>query len=121
MSVTVTIHHIWEVDCADNESDIFGVVFGSCPNDYYVKAFFPDGEKTSPRAPDNRTEVEPNWQLTGTFDRDAGPFGIRIQLWDHDDTSGPDLIDIATGDSNLDITVDPGTGAFSGDVPSPNI
>ncbi|WP_436498656.1 M66 family metalloprotease [Actinokineospora sp. HUAS TT18] len=120
VGVTVTIHHVWEVDCDDNELE-FGVIVDSCPNDYYAKAFFPSGERTSPRAADDQTEITPNWQLSGTFDRDAGPFGIRIQLWDHDSTSGDDLIDIAPGDSNLDITVDPNTGDFSGDVPTPSL
>jgi hypothetical protein len=117
LKVTVTIHHIWEVHCDDNDS----VLGDTCGNDYYAKVFFPDGERTSPRAADDLTEVEPNWQLSGTVDRDAGPFGVRIQLWDHDSTSGPDLIDIAPGDSNLDITIDPNTGDFSGDVPTANI
>ena len=121
VGVTVTIHKAWEVNCDDNERDVVGIPFNACPNDYYAMAFFPSGEATSPRAADNQTEITPNWQLSGTFDRDAGPFGVRIQLWDHDSTSGNDLIDIANGDSNLDITIDPNTGDFSGDVPTPSI
>ncbi|MDQ3972896.1 MAG: DUF11 domain-containing protein [Actinomycetota bacterium] len=121
VKVTVTVHHIWEVHCDDNERDVLGIPFNSCPNDYYAMAFFPDGERTSPRAPDNQTEYTPEWQLSGVFDRDLGPFGVRIQLWDHDETSGDDLIDIAPGDSNLDIVIDPNTGDFSGDVPTPNL
>ncbi|SDH93044.1 Peptidase M66 [Actinokineospora alba] len=120
VGVTVTIHHVWEVDCDDNELE-FGVIVDSCPNDYYAKAFFPNGERISPRAADDQTEITPGWQLAGTFDRDAGPFGIRIQLWDHDSTSGDDQIDIASGDDSLDITVDPNSGDFSGDVPTPSL
>jgi hypothetical protein len=121
VDVTVTIHKVWQVNCDDNERDVLGIPFNACPNDYYAKAFFPDDDATSPRAPDNQTEIAPEWQLSGVFDRDLGPFGIRIQLWDHDSTSGDDLIDIAPGDSNLDIMVDPNTGDFSGDVPTPNL
>jgi hypothetical protein len=121
VKVTVTIHHVWQVNCDDNEIDVLGISYDSCPNDYFAKVFFPSGEVTSPRAADDQTEITPNWQLSGTFDRDGGPFPVRIQLWDHDSTSGPDLIDIAAGDSNLDIVVDPNTGDFSGDVPTPSI
>ncbi len=120
MQVTVTIHNVWELDCDDNEFISIGL-FETCGEDYYAKAFFPSGDTTSPRAPDDRTDITPNWQLSGTFDRDAGPFGIRIQLWDHDSTSGDDLLDIAPGDDNLDITVDPNSGDFSGDVQTANI
>lgn len=118
--VTITVHNVWELDCDDNEFISLGL-FETCGYDYYAKAFFPSGEVTSPRVPDDRTDVAPNWQLTGTVDRDAGPFGVRIQLWDHDSTSGDDLIDIADGDDNLDITVDPQTGDFSGDVRTANV
>ncbi|HVK23791.1 MAG TPA: M12 family metallo-peptidase [Actinokineospora sp.] len=120
VGVTVTIHHVWEVECDDNELE-FGVIVDSCPNDYYAKAFFPSGERVSPRAADDQTEITPEWQLSGTFDRDAGPFGIRIQIWDHDSTSGDDQIDIASGDDSLDIVVDPNSGDFSGDVPTPSL
>jgi hypothetical protein len=120
MQVTVTIHNVWQLDCDDNEFISLGV-FETCGEDYYAKAFFPSGDATSPRAPDDKTDISPNWQLSGTFDRDGGPFGIRIQLWDHDSTSGDDLLDIAPGDDNLDITVDPSTGDFSGDVQTANI
>lgn len=119
MQVTVTVHNVWELDCDDNEFISLGV-FETCGQDYYAKGFFPAGEATSPRAPDDATDITPNWQLSGTFDRDGGPFSIRIQLWDHDSTSGDDLIDIADGDSNLDITVDPQSGDFTGDVRVPN-
>lgn len=121
VGVTVTIHKVWQVNCDDNERDVLGIPFNACPNDYYAMAFFPSGDQRSPRAPDNQTEIAPNWQLSGAFDRAAGPFAVRIQLWDHDSTSGDDLIDIANGDDNLDIVVDPNTGDFSGDVPTPSI
>lgn len=118
--VTITVHNVWELDCDDNEFISLGV-FETCGYDYYAKAFFPSGEVTSPRAPDDRTNITPDWQLTGTVDRDAGPFGVRIQLWDHDSTSGDDAVDIADGDDNLDITIDPRIGDFSGDVRTANV
>ncbi|TWP47558.1 DUF11 domain-containing protein [Lentzea tibetensis] len=117
VKATVTIHNIWEVNCDDND----GVLGDSCGNDYYAKVFFPGSEQVSPRAPDDRTDVEPNWQLSANIDRDLATVPIRIQLWDHDSTSGDDLIDIAPGDSNLDINLNPRNGDFSGDVPRPNI
>ncbi|MEJ3748146.1 DUF11 domain-containing protein [Actinomycetes bacterium KLBMP 9797] len=115
--VTVTIHHIWEVQCDDNNS----ALGDACGNDYFTKVFFPDGERASPRAPDDLHEVEPNWQLSGSVERDAGPIGVRIQLWDFDSTSGEDQIDIAAGDDNLDLTIDPRSGDFSGEIPTPNV
>lgn len=121
VGVTITIHKVWQIECDDNERDVAGIPFNACPNDYYSKAFFPSGERTSPRAPDNQGDISPEWKLSGTFDRDAGPFGVRIQLWDHDSTSGDDAVDIANGDDNLDIVIDPNTGAFSGDVPTPDL
>ncbi|GAA1612289.1 hypothetical protein GCM10009789_78180 [Kribbella sancticallisti] len=121
VKATITIHKVWQVNCDDNELNVVGIEFNACPNDYYAKAFFPDGERISPRADDDQTEIEPGWQLSGVFDRDAGPFGVRIQVWDHDSTSGDDLIDIASGDSNLDIVINPATGDFSGDVPTANL
>ena len=118
--VTVTVHTVWQVACDDNDVLDIG---DTCGNDYYAKAFFPDGERVSPRAPDDRTDITPNWQLSGVVDRDAGPFGLRLQLWDHDSTSGDDLVDIAPpgDDRNLDVTVDPRTGDFAGDVFTPSI
>jgi uncharacterized repeat protein (TIGR01451 family) len=117
IKVTLTIHTIWELNCDDNDT----ILGSTCPNDYYAKLFFPGVEWRSPRAPDNTAKYDANWSQSVTVDRDAGPFPIRIQLWDHDETSGDDLVDIAPGDSNLDITLDPRTGDFSGDVPTPNI
>jgi hypothetical protein len=119
MNVTITVHNVWELDCDDNEFISLGL-FETCGPDYYAKAFFPIGEDTSPRAPDDARDITPNWQLSGQFDRDGGPFPVRIQLWDHDSTSGDDLLDIASGDDNLDIVIDPQTGDFSGDVPVAN-
>ncbi|MGH3858360.1 hypothetical protein [Actinokineospora sp.] len=121
VGVTITIHKVWQIECDDNERNVAGIPFNACPNDYYSKAFFPSGERTSPRAPDDQGDISPEWKLSGTFDRDAGPFGVRIQLWDHDSTSGDDAVDIANGDDNLDIVIDPNTGTFSGDVPTPNL
>jgi hypothetical protein len=110
--VTITIHDIWEVACDDND---VADVTDSCGNDYYVKVFMPgspgDGD-IGPRASDDLTEVHPNWQFSRVVDRDAGQFPVRIQLWDHDSTSGDDLIDIAPGDSNLDFSFNPTTGLY---------
>lgn len=119
MNVTITIHNVWELDCDDNEFISLGL-FETCGSDYYARAFFPIGEDTGPRAPDDAHDITPNWQLSGQFDRDGGAFPVRIQLWDHDSTSGDDLLDIAAGDDNLDIMIDPQTGDFSGDVPVAN-
>jgi uncharacterized protein DUF11 len=114
IKVTITIHDVWEVDCDDN--DVLDVG-DTCGNDYYVKVFLPGSPAEGdigPRAADDLSEVHPNWQLSRVVDRDAGPFTIRIQLWDHDSTSGDDQIDIAGGDDNLDFSFDPVTGLYSG-------
>jgi len=120
VTVTIQIHDVWELQCDDNDS----FLGDSCGNDYYVKVFYPGSNWTSPRAPDDVSEYHPtNWIVSFTVDRDAGPFDVRIQLWDKDTTSGDDLIDIGGtgGDRNLDIKIDPNTGDFSGDIPKPNI
>jgi uncharacterized repeat protein (TIGR01451 family) len=121
IKVTVTIHDIWEVDCDDN--DILDVD-DTCGNDYYVKVFLPgspaDGDH-SPRAEDDLSEVHPGWQISRVVDRDAGQFNIRIQLWDHDSTSGDDQIDIANGDDNLDFFFNPTVGSYGGsEILGPN-
>jgi Domain of unknown function DUF11 len=114
IKVTVTIHDVWEVDCDDN--DILDVG-DTCGNDYYAKVFFPGSPEEGdigPRAADDLGEVHPNWQISRVIDRDAGPFVIRIQLWDHDSTSGDDQIDIAGGDDNLDFSFNPVSGVYTG-------
>lgn len=118
-SLNVTIHDVWQVNCDDNDIADIG---DTCGNDYYAKVFIGGVElPRSPRAADNLSEVHPNWRLSGVVDLDAGPVPIRIQLWDHDSTSGDDLVDIAPGDSNLDITFDPLTGDYTGDIQSQNV
>ena len=120
VTVTIQIYDVWELQCDDNDS----FLGDSCGNDYYVKVFYPGSNWTSPRAPDDVSEYHPtNWIVSFTVDRDAGPFDVRIQLWDKDTSSSSSLIDIGGtgGDRNLDIKIDPNTGDFSGDVPKPNI
>lgn len=120
VTVTLQIHDVWEIKCDDN--DILDID-DTCGNDYYAKVFYPGGDKTTTRAPDDVKEHHPtDWKAEFTVDRDAGPFPVRIQLWDHDSTSGDDQVDTdLDGDMNLDITVDPLTLNFTGNVPNASI
>ncbi|MBA3633749.1 MAG: DUF11 domain-containing protein [Acidobacteria bacterium] len=108
VTVTVTVERVNQLYCDEDY----------CWNDLYSKVNIADiGIEQSPRAPDDEKDISPNWQFTRVVDSDAGTIPILIQIWDHDSTSGDDLIDIADGDSNLVLLLDLNTGGWTGKVP----
>ena len=109
--VTVTIMRIIEVSCDDGG-------FTYCPDDYYAKVNIAgQGFQRSPKTYEDEGDVSPYWQFTRQVDRDIGSaILIDIEVWDEDDASGDDELDISAGDNALHLTVDINTGIWNGEV-----
>jgi hypothetical protein len=107
----VTITRVVNIHC-DEE---FGE---SCPNDYYPKAEIggqglDDAKGRYCCAHGN--DFMPNWVFTRTVDSDVGNLvAIHVELWDQDDLSADDAIDIANGGDYLDLTFNLSTCVFTG-------
>lgn len=109
--VQFTITRVLETDCDEGW-------FEPCPSDFYAKVNIANqGLETGPRAPDDTADVSPNWTFTRMVDISAGTIPIDVQIWDHDDESGDDLIDISTGDRTLHLLFAPSTASWSSEVP----
>ncbi|MFN7918985.1 MAG: hypothetical protein U0Q16_02745 [Bryobacteraceae bacterium] len=109
-TVTFTFTRVVELQCDEG----FGE---SCPNDYYPKVEIDsqgldDGKSRFCCA--HGTDFNPNWVFTATVDSTHAAFPIHVELWDQDDLSADDLLDIANGPSPLDIVVNTDTCTWSG-------
>lgn len=99
--LTFTFTHVKELDCDEG-------LFVPCPNDFYPKVEIDgqgldDGKERFCCAHD--TEFDPNWVFTREVDTSRATINIHVELWDQDDSSGDDQIDIADGPKSLDIVV----------------
>jgi uncharacterized repeat protein (TIGR01451 family) len=111
VQVKVTITRVVELQCNEGDGE-------PCPNDYYPK-FSIDGEPVVDKKGDyccaHGTDFEPNWVYEKTVDSDHNPVSIKIELWDQDDLSFDDELDIAAGaPRGLDFTFDLNTCVFQG-------
>jgi uncharacterized repeat protein (TIGR01451 family) len=101
VTLTLTINRIVEVDCDEEVGE-------ACANDYYPKVDI--GAQGLDDAKEryccaHGTSVDPNWVFSRTVD-DGGPVPIHIELWDQDDASDDDELDISTAEyRSLDISV----------------
>lgn len=111
--VTVTIMRVIELHCDEG----FGE---SCPNDFYAKVNIANlGYQESPIVYNN-SDFSPFWTFTRQVDVANGTVPINIQLWDQDDLSADDQIDISSGDGGdrtLNLVYDLTTGNWWGEVP----
>ena len=110
--VTVRITRVIETACDEG----FGE---SCPNDYFSKVNI-DGQglTESPccaHPGGEPPEFSPNdWVFSRSVPIDRNPVAIHVQLWDQDDGSFDDPVDIANGGDYLDLTFDLNTCTFQG-------
>jgi uncharacterized repeat protein (TIGR01451 family) len=114
VQVTFTITRVQELYCNDSS----GLDEAGCPNDYYPK-FNIDNEGLfngkSSLCCAHSEDFRPNWVFSVPVDSDDNPVPVHVELWDQDDFSPDDHLDIAAGDaSSLDITFDLNTCTFQG-------
>jgi hypothetical protein len=110
LPVTLSITRIRELNC--NEG--FGE---ACPNDYYPKVDIDAQGLDDAKARfccAHGTDFQPNWVFTRAVDTTHNPFTIHIELWDQDDLSADDQLDIANGPSSLDISVNVSSCTWQG-------
>jgi uncharacterized repeat protein (TIGR01451 family) len=111
-TVTFTFTRIVEVHCNEGTGE-------ACPNDYYPKVDIgmqglEDGKDALCCAHGRDVEVH-NWVFTRTVETGDGLVPILVQLWDQDDLSADDLLDIAPdGGRSLNITLDLNTCTWRG-------
>ena len=101
-TVTFTITRVKELNCDEGVGE-------SCPNDYYPKIEIDNQGLDDAKGRfccAHGTDFQPNWVFTAVIDSSHVTFPIHIELWDQDDLSADDQIDIANGPSSLDIVVD---------------
>jgi hypothetical protein len=61
------------------------------------------------------TDVRPDWVHKRTVDSSHNPVQIHIEIWDQDDLSADDVLDITAGDPrSLDFTFDLNTCTIQG-------
>jgi hypothetical protein len=109
--VTVIIMRVVEVSCDEG-------LFVPCPDDYFAKVNI-DGQGFQETGHYNQqSDVSPFWQFTRQVDRNKLLTVIKIEIWDDEDSSRNDQLDISTNDRDetLDLAVDLNTGVWSGDV-----
>lgn len=110
--LTVTITHVECIDDCD-ETGLEAALEGHA--DFFAKLWI-DGRE-QPRTPvhDNSGGIDPFWPVTQEVPDDAQSVPVSIQIWDVDDSSGPDNGDVSArdADSNLDFVVDMATGKWS--------
>jgi uncharacterized repeat protein (TIGR01451 family) len=114
--VTVTIVRVQEIHCDEDGP------FEVCPNDYYPKVYIdrqdPQGEEKCCVEPggDPPAFLPHNWRFTRTAKDSSGDLvPIHLELWDDDDGSDDNIIDIASGDPRpLDLTFNLATCTFEG-------
>jgi uncharacterized repeat protein (TIGR01451 family) len=101
VTLTVAITRVVELDCDEGAGE-------ACPNDFYPK-FEIGGQGLYDGKDDfccaHGTDIViPDWIHTRTVDTGA-PVAVHLELWDQDDGSGDDAMDIADGGDYLDIQV----------------
>jgi uncharacterized repeat protein (TIGR01451 family) len=113
VQVTVTIMRVIEVSCDDG-------AFTICPDDYYTRVNIAGQgfEETDNGQFEDEGDVSPYWRFTKTVDATLGSIPIEIEIWDDDNASDDDLLDISSNGSALDLTFDLATGTWTGDVAS---
>ena len=117
VSVTIT-----KVKCHDPCRNRGLEKAGESAADFYAVMNVNGVITTTPRGDEDSTEITPtDWKIETNIPNKQASFPVRIQIWDHDSTSGPDLGDAtpAVGRNNLEFTVDRLTGQWSGDVKWP--
>jgi hypothetical protein len=107
-TITVTIRRVRQIDRPD------GFLGGQA--DYYAKVRI-DGVWMKSGHRDNVPDWRPNWSFRRAVARNSR-VPIRIELWDHDSTSGDDKCDInpTRGKKRLDLTYRLSTGRITGDL-----
>lgn len=114
VNVTVTVMRVIEVSCDDGG-------FTICPDDYYSRVNVANlgFEETDNTQFEDEPDVSPtNWRFTRTVDSSLGSIPIAIQIWDDDDASDDDILDITSsgGDRTLNLTLDLSTGNWTGET-----
>src|SRR5512144_189446 len=109
VAVTVSIIHVVELFCDED------LPLEQCPNDYYPK-FQIDGKDLFDGKDDfccAHPEGDPlgfstsDWKRTEQVDSSQNPVRIHVELWDQDDYSGDDELDIGSGSPRcLDLMFD---------------
>jgi uncharacterized repeat protein (TIGR01451 family) len=109
--VTVTIMRVMEVSCDDG-------AFTLCPDDYYARVNIGGTGflETDHDQFEDQGDVSPFWQFTRSVDSSLGSIPVEIQIWDSDDASADDQLNIGSNGDTLHLTVDLATGSWSGDV-----
>jgi uncharacterized repeat protein (TIGR01451 family) len=119
VQLTFTITRVQELYCNDSS----GVGEAGCPNDYYPKINIDNqglfnGKNSLCCA--HSEDFSPNWVFSVPVDSDHNPVPIHVELWDQDDFSPDDHLDIALDDaSSLDLTFDLNTCTFQGNGVTP--
>ena len=112
ITVTVTITDVFEVSCDEG-------ALVPCPDDYFSnvdiagQGFQESGHQNNPDPPD----IHPNWTFSRTVGGDVCSVPVVIELWDHDDSSANDKLDVSSVGDEINLTVDIGSGHWFGDVP----
>jgi uncharacterized repeat protein (TIGR01451 family) len=110
LTMTVTISRVVELNCGEGDGE-------ACPDDFYPKMEIggqglDDGKERFCCA--HGTDFEPNWVFSRSVNISA-PIPVHIELYDQDDLTADDLLDIANNDPRpLDITVDANTCTWQG-------
>jgi len=109
--VYLTIRRVEQIDRPEG--------FGGGDADYYAKVRMDGVWFAKSRHQHDRKVVTPNWLFGFAFSNNAHRvIPIRIELWDHDTTSGDDLCDISPrrGRKVLALNYNTSTGQITGDV-----
>ncbi len=111
VQVTVTIMRVMEVSCDDGG-------FTICPDDFYGRVNIADQGfvETDNGQFEDEGDVRPYWRFTRTVDASLGSVPVEIQIWDDDNASDDDLLDISSDGDAVNLTVDLATGFWTGDV-----
>jgi uncharacterized repeat protein (TIGR01451 family) len=111
VTVTFTMTRVKELQCDEGAGE-------ACPNDFYSQVEI-DGQGVDRNDWCHNScsdDFQPNWVFTRSVDDTThSPVGIHVELWDQDDLSGDDQIDInAEGPKTLDIQLNLDTCTWQG-------
>lgn len=126
VTVVVTITRVIEIVCADD----FIVGIPPCPSDFYAKVQFGDDSFIRSSTVGigctfcgviGDWEIEPFWTFSTTVERSMVSLPITIALYDEDDLSSDDNVDIDPRDGStwLGLELDLNTGTWSGETSLP--
>ena len=107
--ITFNLQRIKEVECGDG----FGE---ACPDDYFafVNIDNQGAERRDSCHDSCCTDCPVNWSFTRTVDSSHNPIPIHIEVWDQDDLSDDEEIDIANGPNTLDLAFSLTSCTFQG-------